>query len=224
MFLGHFAVAYAAKPLAPRVSLGTAFLGAQFLDLLWPTLLLAGVETVRLAPAGSTPPLIFDHYPISHGLLAVLAWSAVAGALHFVFRRDTRSALVLAALVLSHWILDVIVHVPDLPLAPGLDVRAGLGLWHSTSATLMLESALFACGVYLYTRSTRPIDGTGRFAHAGLVVFLVAIHLLNVFGPPPPDVRPVAWVGQAQWLLVAWAYWVDAHRGPVTASGRRLAG
>lgn len=223
MFLGHFAVAYAAKPLAPRMSLGTAFLAAQFLDLLWPTLLLAGVETVRLATPGSTPPLIFEHYPVSHSLLAVLGWSLVAGAIHFTLRRDGRSAAVIAALVLSHWILDLVVHVPDLPLAPAMDLKVGFGLWHWPLATLALELALFAVGVFAYTRDTRPLDATGRYAHVSLVVFLLVIHFANVFGPAPKEVAPVAWVGQAQWLLVAWAYWVDAHRRPMRTGSLRFA-
>ncbi|MBC5767096.1 hypothetical protein [Ramlibacter albus] len=218
MFLGHFAVAYAAKPLAARISLGTAFLCAQFLDLLWPTLLLAGVETVRIAPAGSTVPLVFESYPYSHSLVAALFWAALVALVHFAFRRSKVGALVVGALVVSHWLLDLVVHVPDLPLVPGGDVKWGFGLWQWKGAALAVELALFGCGVYLYTRATRPLDGTGRWAHVALVAFLAVIQFANVFGPPPPGVSPIAWVGQAQWLLVAWAYWVDSRRRPVAAA------
>lgn len=212
MFIGHFAAGFAAKPLAPRVSLGTAFLAAQFIDLLWPTLLLLGVESVRIADTGIAVPLVFEHYPVSHSLLAVVGWAIALAAVHAFFRRSARAALVLAALVASHWVLDLVVHVPDLPLAPGGGPKLGLGLWRWPIATLALEAALFAGAVWLYARCTRPLDATGRWALVGLVALLAAIHVGNVFGPPPPDVAAVAWVGQAQWLLVAWGYWVDRHR------------
>ncbi|MBL0420605.1 hypothetical protein JI739_09645 [Ramlibacter sp. AW1] len=212
MFLSHFALGFAAKPLAPRVSLGTLFLATQFVDLLWPTLLLLGLESVRIAPAGATIPLVFEHYPISHSLLAVIGWAVLLGALHFTARRSVRAAVVVAGLVVSHWLLDLIVHVPDLPLAPGAAPPVGLGLWQLPLAALALEGAVFAVGAALYLRSTQARDATGRLALWGLLALLVVIHLVNQFGPPPPSVDAVAWVGQAQWLLVAWAYAVDAHR------------
>lgn len=213
MFIGHFGVAFAAKRAAPRVSLGTAFLAAQFLDLLWPTFLLLGFETVRIAPGATTvTPLVFEHYPISHSLAAAAGWALVPGAVYLVMTRQIRGALIVAALVVSHWLLDAIVHVPDLPLAPGTDIMAGLGLWQSKAATLAVEVPIFVMGVWLYLRSTRAQDRTGRYGFMGLVAFLSLIYIGNLFGEAPPSVAAIAWVGQAQWLLVAWAYWVDAHR------------
>jgi uncharacterized membrane protein len=213
MFIGHFGVGFAAKRVAPRVSLGTAFLAAQFVDLLWPTLLLLGFESVRVAPgATAVTPLVFEHYPISHSLVAVIGWALALGAVYAVTRRNTHGAIVVAALVVSHWLLDLIVHVPDLPLMPGLDTVVGFGLWQSKAATLAVEIPIFAAGIWLYMRSTRARDNIGKYGLVGLVVFLAVIHVGNVFGPPPPSATAIAWVGQAQWLLVAWAYWVDAHR------------
>jgi hypothetical protein len=213
MFIGHFGLAFAAKRVAPRVSLGSAVLAAQFLDLLWPSLLLLGVESVRIAPgATAVTPLIFEYYPISHSLLAVLGWAGAAGAAYAFWRRNMRGALVLALLVVSHWILDAIVHVPDLPLAPSAGTLVGLGLWQSKAATLAVEIPIFVAGVWLYLRSTRAKDKVGRYGLAGLVAFLALVYLGNLAGEPPPSVTAIAWVGQAQWLLVAWAYWVDAHR------------
>jgi hypothetical protein len=220
MFIGHFGVAFAAKRLAPRVSLGTAFLAAQFVDLLWPTFLLLGVESVRIAPgATAVTPLIFDHYPVSHSLVAVIGWGLALGAIHALTRRNLRGALIVGALVVSHWALDAVVHVPDLPLAPGLDTLVGLGLWQSKAATLAVEIPIFAAGLWLYARSTRAKDKTGNYGLIGLAAFLVLVHLGNLAGPPPPDVTAIAWIGQAQWLLVAWAYWVDAHRDARTTPG-----
>jgi membrane-bound metal-dependent hydrolase YbcI (DUF457 family) len=142
MFLGHFGAGFAAKAIAPRVSLGWLFAAAQFIDLLWPTLLLAGIERVRIAPgATAVTPLVFEHYPVSHSLAAVLAWAALVGALYFAVKRDRRGATVLAALVASHWFLDAIVHAPDLPLYPGSATLAGMGAWSSLPLTLAIELA-----------------------------------------------------------------------------------
>jgi len=213
MFIGHFGLGFAAKRVAPRLSLGTAFLAAQFLDLLWPTLLLAGVERVRIAPGTTVvTPLAFEYYPISHSLLAVVLWSVLLGLGWVLWRRDARGALVVGLLVLSHWLLDAIVHAPDLPLLPGGATRIGLGLWQSRAATLAVELPIFFAGVALYLRSTRGLDRIGTWGVAGLVALLVLIYVGNLFGPPPTSVVAIAWVGHAQWLLVLLGYWVDAHR------------
>lgn len=219
LFIGHFGLGFAARRAAPRISLGTAFFAAQFLDLLWPTLLLLGLESVRIAPGATTvTPFVFERYPISHSLLAVLLWALAFGAVHLVWRRNLRTAALLAALVLSHWLLDALVHIPDLPLVPGGDARAGLGLWQSHIATLLVEVPLFAAGVWLYTRGTRPLDRAGRYGLVGLVALLAVIYAGNLFGPPPDSVAAIAWVGHAQWLLVLWAWWVDRHRTSVPTS------
>jgi hypothetical protein len=221
MFIGHFGVGFAAKRVAPQVSLGTAFLAAQFLDLLWPTLLLLGWESVRIAPgATAVTPLVFEHYPISHSLAAVIGWAIALGGAYALVKKDTRGAMVVAALVVSHWLLDAIVHVPDLPLAPGAGPMVGLGLWQSKAATLAVEVPTFAIGVWLYVKATPTLDKVGRWALAGLVAFLAIIQIGNLFGPPPPSVTAIAWVGQAQWLLVAWGYWVDSRVGRTADNGR----
>lgn len=213
MFISHFAAGLGGKTLAPRVSLGTCFLAAQFVDLLWPTLLLLGLEQVRIEPGATEfTPLDFASYPISHSLLMNIVWGVVVGGLYFIIRRRTRGAIVLGALVLSHWFLDLIVHRPDLPLAFGDSPLFGLGLWNNIAATLALEVVLFGAAVALYVRFTRANDRTGTYAFWGLVAFLLVIQFTNAFGPLPPDEAAIAWTGQAQWLLVAWAYWIDRHR------------
>ena len=212
MFIGHFAAGLALKKAAPAVSLGTLFLAAQFLDLLWPTLLLCGVEHVEIAPGSPGPPLRFSHYPISHSLALVVGWAVLFGAIHYAVKKSTRGAIVCAVAVVSHWLLDLLVHLPDLPLAPGGVERVGLGLWRSLPWSLALEIGWFVAACWIYARCTAPRDAIGRWAWLGLVVFLFVVHLSNVFGPPPPSVTAVAWVGQAQWLFVAWGYWIDAHR------------
>jgi len=224
MFIGHFGVGFGAKAAAPRVSLGSLFLAAQFVDLLWPTLLMLGVERVRiLSGPVQGPPLAFEHYPISHSLLAVCIWAVLFALVYYALRRSRLGAWVLGLLVISHWLLDLIVHYPDLPLYPGSAQRVGFALWSSPLIELLLEFAIFVVGVGLYLRSTKARDATGKWALWSLIVFLAVIQTANTFGAPPPSVTALAWVGQAQWLLVAWGYWVDRHRRPargVSAPGR----
>ena len=168
MFLGHFAVALAAKKAAPKTSLGTLFIGAQFIDLLWPILLVAGVEHVRLDPGNTVvTPLDFYNYPFSHSLTGVVIWSVVVGGVYFAFRRYRRGALVLGAAVLSHWVLDLLTHRPDLPLTFSGDARAGFGLWNSLPFTLIVELGLFAAGVVFYLRATSANGQGGELRFVG---------------------------------------------------------
>jgi len=216
MFIGHFAVGFAAKRVTPQVSLGTLFLAAQFIDLLWPTFLLLGVERVAIDPGNTAfTPFDFVHYPWTHSLLAVLNWGLLFGVTYFLIKHDRRAAVVLGLLVVSHWLLDFLTHRPDLPLWPGSG-RVGLGLWNSIAGTLVLEIGLFMLAVLIYLRTTRARDATGRWALWGLIVFLGLVYAANQLGPPPPDVAIIGWVGQAQWLMVAWGWWIDRHREAVT--------
>lgn len=209
MFIGHFGIGFAAKPVAPKVSLGALFIAAQFLDLLWPTLLLLGVERVRIVPGATTvTPMVFEHYPISHSLLAVAGWAVLIGCAYLLLRRDRIGALVLGMLVISHWALDVIVHQPDLPSA----TVVGLNAWSSLPLTLAIELPLFALGVWLYARATTASDAIGRWGFRALVAFLLIVYAGNLFGAPPPSPEAIAWVCQSQWLLVLWSYWIDNHR------------
>jgi hypothetical protein len=215
MFIGHFATAYAAKRLAPRASLGTLVAAAQLPDLVWPWLMLAGVEHATIAPGDTAfTPLRFDSYPVSHSLLTVAAWGAAFGALHFWRKRRPVDALVLAALAVGHWVLDLVSHRPDMPLWPG-GPRLGLGLWNSVPATIAVEFSMFAVGLWLALSATRARDNVGRWGFAGLAVMLLLIYATNVTSPPPPSVEAVGWVGGIGGLLFwALAVWVDRHREP----------
>jgi membrane-bound metal-dependent hydrolase YbcI (DUF457 family) len=128
MFVGHFALGLAAKRVAPAVSLGTWFLAVQLVDLVWPFLLLAGLEHVRIAPnITAFTPLDFYDYPITHSLLGGVVWAGLLAIVSRGFYRDPRALALIAAGVLSHWVLDAIVHRPDLPLLPS-GPYIGLGL------------------------------------------------------------------------------------------------
>jgi hypothetical protein len=217
MFLGHYAVAFGAKKAVPAISLGTLLLSAQLADLLWPVFLLVGLEHVRVAPGATVvSPLDFYDYPITHSLIGALGWSLVFGFVYLAVRRYPRGAWVLAAGVLSHWVLDLIVHRPDLPLVPG-GMRVGLGLWNSLPGTLVVELGLYVLGIALYVRTTRAADRVGRYALWVFVALLVILYLGSVFSPPPPSDRLIAIAGLGQMLFVLWAYWIDAHRSAAPA-------
>ena len=163
MFIGHFAAGMAGKKIQPAISLGTLFFAAQFLDLLWPTLLLLGLEKVIIAPGVSAvTPLDFVHYPISHSLAAVLGWGVLFGMIYFLITSNRKGAILLGSLVVSHWVLDLIVHIPDLPLFPGHSPKLGFGLWNSPVLTILVEGAIFITGVILYVRTKKEINPKKR--------------------------------------------------------------
>jgi FtsH-binding integral membrane protein len=210
MFIGHFAAGMAGKKLQPAISLGTLFLAAQFLDLLWPTLLLLGLEHVVIAPGISTvTPLSFTDYPISHSLLFVMGWSILFAGVYYIITKNRPGALLLGSLVLSHWILDFIVHIPDLPLYPGQSPKVGLGLWDSITLTILVEGAIFITGIVLYVRTKKALQQKISWWFWSLIIFLLIIHIMNFVSAPPPNVQAIAWAGHLQWLFVVWAWWAD---------------
>ena len=140
-------------------------------------------------------------------------WSSGFALNYWMWRRSRRGAEVVGGLVLSHWLLDFVTHRPDLPLAPGV-AKVGLGLWNSVAATVIIEGALFAAGVYLYATGTRARNRTGRIAFWALVLLLVSIYIANIVGPPPPSARAVGMAGLLTWLFVLWAVWIDRNREP----------
>ena len=223
MFLGHYALAFGAKRLAPSVSLGTLFLACQFADLLWPTLVLLGIERVEIDPGNTlVTPLNFVSYPYSHSLVMLLVW-AVAFALLYRAVRGARpmATITIAALVLSHYVLDVVTHRPDMPITIGGAQKIGLGLWNYPGTTLAVESALFLVGAGLYVTVTRERDRAGKLGLLALIATLSAIYFAALYGPPPPNARAVAIVGHLSWLFVLWAYWIDRHRQPRVARRAR---
>jgi membrane-bound metal-dependent hydrolase YbcI (DUF457 family) len=223
MFIGHFGLGFGIKKATPGVSLGLLFIAVQFLDLLWPTLLLLNIEQVEIAPAGSPVPLIFTHYPITHSLLMVIVWSFLFGFIFWLFKKNKRYAIILGLCVLSHWVLDLIVHLPDLPLYPGNSPMVGLGLWKFPVATAILEGAIFVVGVILYLPATEAKNAIGRIGLWVLIALLVLAHLGNVFGPPPSDVNAIAWGAQLQWVFVLLAFWVDHNRSGKQKSRQSVA-
>jgi hypothetical protein len=214
MFIGHYAVGLASKKLAPRASLGALVAAPILLDLLWPIFLLIGWEHVSVEP-NRNPflRLAFDAYPISHGLVAVLGWATLFAALYYGFTRYGAGAIVIWIGVASHWLLDYIVHRPDLPLYAGSTRLVGMGLWTHRWWAIAVEVVLFAAGTWLYLQQTRAKDKIGEYAFWGFVVFLLLLYGIAAFGPPPPaSIRKLAIMTLCSAVTIPWAWWLDSHR------------
>ena len=217
MFIGHYALAFAAKRAAPRTSLGTLFVAPTLADLLWPVFLLLGWEHAHVVP-GPNPflTLWLDDYPYSHSLVALLVWGALFGYAYKAKTGDKRAALVIGLLVVSHWVLDFVTHRPDIQLYPG-GAKLGLELWSSPAATVIVESVMLIAGVAIYARVTRARDGIGRWGLWGLVVLLAGSYYSTLFTPAPTDMRAMAIFGIIfEWLFVLLAWWVDRHRDAIS--------
>lgn len=220
MFIGHFGVAFAAKKYTPDVSLGFLFLACQLADLIWPSLVQLGIESFKIEPGNTVlTPLNFTHYPYSHSLLALFIWAALLAGLYSLLRRGgMKTAIVIAMVVLSHWLLDYLTHRPDMPISFNETTLVGLGLWNFPIPSIALELLLFGAGIWLYVRHTHARDKIGQYGLWGVVIFLLAIYFANIFGPPPPSVAAVAWSAQALWVLVALGFWIDRHRSSIIQS------
>ena len=220
MFIGHYALGLAAKRYAPRTSLGTLFVAPTLADLLWPVFLLLGWEHAHVVP-GANPflTLWLDDYPISHSLFTLIVWGALFGYLYQRRRGDHRAALVIGALVVSHWVLDFVTHRPDEPIYPG-GPEVGLGLWNYVTATVIVETGMLLAGVIIYLRSTRGRDAIGRWGFLGLIVLLAGGYYASLFTPTPTDMKALAIGGIIfGWVYVLLAWWVDRHREAIP-SGR----
>lgn len=212
MFLGHFAVGLAAKKVAPRTSLATLFAAAQLVDLVWPVLVLLGVESLRVEPGNTAfTPLDFVHYPWTHSLLMAVAWGAAFGLLYRARTGYQRGAFAVTALVGSHWLLDFLTHRPDLPLVPGLSTKVGLGLWNSVPGTVVVELSMFAAGLAVYLSATRARNRRGTLALWALVAVFLLIYVGNLIQVPPGPVA-VASSALGMWLFVLWGWWIDRNR------------
>ena len=155
--------------------------------------------------------LAFDSYPISHGLIAVVGWATLFASLYFAFARYVQGAIVIWIGVVSHWLLDYVVHRPDLPLYAGSRLF-GLGLWNHCGLVIAIELAMFVIAIWVYLKQTRAKDKIGDYAFWGFIVLLLAVYALAIFGPAPPTVNKLAIHTLSTWLLVLWAWWFDKHR------------
>lgn len=214
MHVGHIAAGLIAKRIDTTPSLGTLVLAAMLPDFLWSIFIIAGIEHVRFHE-GKGAANYFDAYDIalSHSLLMDIVWAAVFAGLYYVLRHKLRGTLIIFALVLSHWVFDVIAHRPDMPVAPGLQTHLGLGLWANLPATIVVEGGLWVFALILYIRTTHART------RIGVIVFWIGVVLItlsgynNVAGPPPPNPQIAPIVSLVYFsLVVGWAYWMNRLR------------
>ena len=214
MFLGHYGVALAAKRVAPRVSLGVLVAAAQLADLVWPVMVLLGVERIRLNPTDNPfLNITFESYPWTHSLLAGVVWGVLAALGYYALRHSRGGSTIVGLVVVSHWVLDWITHVPDLPLYPGGPL-VGLGLWRSPTATIIVEAIVFITGLVTYLRCTRAVDRTGTWTLWAFVALLVALYVASIYAPAPTSTDAIAGGALGGWLIPPFGWWVDRHRAP----------
>jgi len=212
MFLGHFAVGFAAKRAAPRTSLAALLASASLIDLLFPLFLLLGWERVWSGPGSNHFTRMSFFYPFSHSLAATVVWAIAAASIYWAITRYRAGAVVAELAVLSHWVLDAVSHKPDMPLYPGASPRVGLGLWYSVTATVIVEGLMFAAGVRIYAAITRPRNRKGAYGLWSFVMLMVLLYVADILGPPPPDSSAVGWVGLAFGLFLVYVAWFDRYR------------
>jgi hypothetical protein len=213
MFLGHVAVGFAGKRLAPRASLGALMTAPMLVDLLWPIALVLGIEKVRIAPGiTAASPLDFVSYPWTHSLFMSLVWASVFMLAYLARTGYVAGAFWIGIGVASHWVLDWVSHRPDLQLVPWSPVRVGLGLWNSVPATIAVESVMFVAGLGLYLATTRARSWAGHLSLWSFVALLVLAYVGSSFGPPPPNPDALGKVGLVMWVFVPWAFWIERTR------------
>jgi membrane-bound metal-dependent hydrolase YbcI (DUF457 family) len=212
MFVGHLALALAAKQRAPEVNLGWFMAGVAALDLVWPVFVIAGVEHVRAVPGATAfTPLVFDYYPWSHSLLMACVWGVVLAALGR-WRTPMPVGGLLFLLVVSHWVLDVATHAPDMPLWPGESPKFGLTLWNSIPGTLIVEGAMWVVGIVLFLRLRGRWTTTGKIAFWSFVAICTVMWASGPWGPLPPSEKALGYFSLIGWVIVPWAALADRRR------------
>ena len=217
MFVGHFGPSYAIKAARPAIPLWLLFIAVQLIDVAWSILVLAGVEKVRIVPGiTASNPLDLYYMPYTHSLVAAIVWSMAATAAcrsRPKFRTGSAAVLVGVA-VFSHWVLDLIVHRPDLPLYDDT-MKMGFGLWNFPVVAFLLEAILLFGGMALYLARTTPVDSVGRFGHPVFGIVMLAIQAYVFFGPPPVSPSAAAVTALVSYVVLALvARALDKRRRP----------
>jgi hypothetical protein len=216
MFVGHYAASLALKKFEKRASLGVLFLAVQFVDILFFPLVLLGVERLNIVENFTqSTHFELEYMPFTHSLLASILWAVAAYVLfRWVFVKKNSVALVVALAVFSHWVLDLIVHTPDLPLWNDASLKLGFGLWNSAIGTYVLEAILLLSALWLYMRSTSATTVVGKYGMPVFVIFLLLVNVVNIFGPLQGDSKMVLAISAltAYFLFAAVAFLLDRKR------------
>jgi hypothetical protein len=205
VFVGHYGVSFAGKSLEKRVPLWVWFIAVQWLDVMWSILVLAGIEKLRIVP-GFTEANALDLYymPYTHGLPGSIVLSLIFGGIVALFTSGNRwsTALLVAAASFSHWVLDLVMHTPDLPLYDNAS-KVGFGLWRHVAWSFSLELVVLGLGAWLYLRVTIFASAVGRYLFWGFVALVAALQVYANFGPPPSSPEAMAVIALALYVVLA---------------------
>lgn len=219
MFIGHFAPALIAAARPRAAGLGTLFVAAQLVDIGFAALLIPGVEAMRIVPGiTAMNPMDLYHMPYTHSLLGAAIWAGVFGPLVWLATKRRAAAIGAALVVVSHWFLDLLVHIPDLTLF-GTPPRLGLGLWNHPLVAMPLEIALIGGAFLYYMRRTQAPTGNWRLWI--LAALLILAQAVDWFGPKEPaySLAVPATMLFAYALLAGAAAWAGANRRLTTSAG-----
>jgi hypothetical protein len=217
MFVGHYSVAFAIKSDENRIPLWVLFVAVQFLDYIWATLVLLGIEKLRVIKGFTAGSMIDSYYhPYSHSLVAVLIWSALGALVYkksWQARASNFAALLVGVAVFSHWILDFIAHPRDLAIYDNR-WKVGLGLWNYRGLEFGLEIALLAGGIILYL-ARNAMSKARKMAVIGFGIALVVVQVGDTFVPRTPlsDKATAMGVWIFYTLFVVVAYLLERTRG-----------
>lgn len=187
MFIGHYGVSFAAKAVSKTVPIWILFLAVQFVDVIWAILVLLDIEKLRIVPGiTATNPLDLYYMPYTHGLITTLIWGLAAGIGYYCIRsrEPWKTAAIVALAVISHWLLDLLVHRPDLPLYGDVH-KVGLGLWNYPAIAFTLEVILLFAGLVLYLRATPSLSRGRRQGFVVSAGVMVLVQSVVFFGAPP---------------------------------------
>jgi hypothetical protein len=201
VFVGHYGVSFAAKKVDPSIPLWVLFIAVQLLDVAWAPFVLLGIEKVRIVPGiTASNPLDLYYMPYTHSLAAAVLWSLGAFVCYrlAVSTGSKTAALVVAAGVFSHWVLDFLVHRPDLPLYDNT-AKVGLGLWNLAVLAFGLEVIVLFGGMWLYFQTGAP----RRAATVTFGMLMVGIQAYVFFGPPPVSDKAAAATALVAYALFA---------------------
>jgi len=215
MFVGHYGPSFAAKALKQSIPLWILFIAVQWVDVMWSVFVLLGIEKVRIVPGfTATNPLDLYYMPYTHSLLAAILWSLGAAVAYRAVPKlgNWVTAGIVGAAVFSHWVLDLLVHRPDLPLYDDT-LKVGLGLWNYPVFAFALEAALLFGGMYLYVRNTRSVARGGRYGMWIFGIAMLGVQSTVFFGPPPPSDKAAAIMALVAYGVFAGvAYWLERKR------------
>ncbi len=217
MFAGHLAAGLVLKKMERRLNLGWLFFAALFHDFLLGILVLSGLEQVHIpANFAQTHYLTFT-FPYSHGLAASIVWSALgfgiayAAPPHWTSKERAQAGMAVGLAVFSHFVLDWLVHIPEMPLLGNDSFKIGLGLWDNLPLAVALETALVATGFIFYLNVIKPKTNLARYGLGTLLLFIATITAMGMLfteTPPPAAGAAMSWILQP-FLICGLAYWFD---------------